>query len=327
MTDGAPTLDRAGTGAVRAFAERVDGIAMTGLVAGVERPRAVVLGMHGAGSSASYWHGTAHPDQSLLRLAAGLGFTAVALDQPGYASSAGQVDGWSRARRADLVARTVTSVVDDLGAGVVVVAHSQGTQISAHLAARFDRVIGLEFSGNGRERDAPAGRDTGGTGNTVGTGETGDTEGTPVTAGTPVTVGTPVTAPPDPGDRGRQAFAAIWGSSDLYPGGAISRDQTRAFAAPPWVLEDAASWPEAMPRIAGRVRVPVRITVAEHEGIWSVSPAAQHRLAALFTAAPRVQTAWQRAAPHNISLSSAARAYHLHVLAFAEECAQWAGRR
>jgi hypothetical protein len=72
------------------------------------------------------------------------------------------------------------------------------------------------------------------------------------------------------------------------------------------------------------VSVPVRVTVAEHEGIWASSPDAQARLAGLFTAAPRVHTAVQSDAPHNISLSSAARAYHLHVLAFAEECALWA---
>ena len=278
----------------------LDGIGMSGLVARVAQPRGVVLALHGGGSRAAYFHGPVHPDQSLLRVAAGLGYTTLALDQPGYAASAGQVGGWSLDRRADLIARTLSAMVDDVGAGVVVIAHSQGTQVATHLAARSASVIGLEISGTGLERRDPRASPA------------GDRN-----------------APLDPADRsaqGRRVFQTIWGDPGLYPDGALAREHTRSTATPPSELPDALAWPTRFPQVAARITVLVRITVAEHEGFWQSSPESQARIAALFTAAPRVQTAVQPDAPHNISLSLAARAYHLHVLAFAEECVLWARR-
>jgi pimeloyl-ACP methyl ester carboxylesterase len=48
--------------------------------------------------------------------------------------------------------------------------------------------------------------------------------------------------------------------------------------------------------------------------------AAEERLIrALFTSAPRVELAWQRASGHNISLYHVARAYHLRAIAFFDE--------
>jgi len=273
---------------------QVDGISMTGLVARVAQPRAIVLAVHGGASRAGYFHGSSHPDQSLLRLAAQLGFTAVALDQPGYAGSAGLVDGWSLDERADLVARALAELAGDTGAGVVVVAHSQGSQVATHLSARSADVIGLELSGTGLERYDRS---------------------------------VPVVDVAERASRGRRRiFETIWGDPALYPDGALDREHTRPTATPPSAREDAQTWPSCFPEIAARITVPVRITVAEHERFWQSSPQSQARIAALFTAAPRVQTAVQLGAPHNISLSSAARAYHLHVLAFAEECVLWARR-
>jgi pimeloyl-ACP methyl ester carboxylesterase len=280
-------------GPVEPIAADVGGIAVTGLIARVDRPRAVLLAMHGGGSRAAYFDGSVDPDQSLLRLAAGLGFTAVAFDQPGYAASAGQVDGWSLEQRADLVARALAATVDDVGAGVVVVAHSQGAQLSVYLSAGSPRVIGLEMSGSGVRLQTRA----------------------------------PIIAPkPDPGRLGRQAFELIWGDPGLYPAGALARENTRSSAAPAAALDDALAWPTRLPEIAAQVTVPVRLTLAEHEQVWDATPEGQAGIAALFTAAPWVQTALQPDAPHNISLSLAARAYHLHVLAFADECGLWARR-
>ena len=291
---------------VEPFTIEVDGIALTGLRARVDRPRATVLALHGGGSRAGYWHGSSHPDQSLLRPAAELGFTAVALDVPGYGASAGSVARWSLDQRAVLVARALPQLIaspatgagserlsDDEGAGVVVVAHSQGSQLALHLTARSPRVIGLEISGTGLE--------------------TGDANHF-------------VIGSADRAVRGRQAFQTIWGDPSLYPEGALTRENTRPTGSPAFELAEATTWTERFGVIAAEVAVPVRITVAEHERFWQSSPASQARVAALFTAAPRVQTATQAGAPHNISLSSAARAYHLHVLAFAEECALWARR-
>jgi pimeloyl-ACP methyl ester carboxylesterase len=278
---------------VEPIAADIDGIAMTGLIARVARPRAVLLAMHGGGSRAAYFDGSAHPDQSLLRLAADLGFTAVALDQPGYAATAGQVDGWSLEKRADLVARTLATMVDDVGAGVVVVAHSQGAQVSVYLTAGSPAVIGLEISGSGVHLQNRA----------------------------------PLIVPRSDVDRrGRRTFELIWGDPGLYPEGALDRENTRAATVPASALDDALAWPALLPEIAARVTVPVRLTLAEHEQVWDSTPEGQVEIAAMFSSAPRVQTALQLDAPHNISLSLTARAYHLHVLAFAEECVLWARR-
>jgi pimeloyl-ACP methyl ester carboxylesterase len=277
--------------AVEPFTIEVDGIVLTGLRARADRPRASLLALHGGGSRAGYWHGTSHPDQSLLRLAAELGFTAVALDVPGYAASAGSVGHWNLDQRAELVARALPHLItsptegspdagksgeemrDGGSDGVVVVAHSQGSQLALHLTARSRQVIGLEISGTGLE--------------------TGDANHF-------------VIGSPDRAVRGRQAFETIWGDPSLYPEGALARENTRPAASPAFELVEATTWTERFGVIAAEVPVPVRITVAEHERFW--------------------QTATQAGAPHNISLSSAARAYHLHVLAFAEECALWARR-
>jgi len=53
----------------------------------------------------------------------------------------------------------------------------------------------------------------------------------------------------------------------------------------------------------------------------SSGPPALAEIAALFTASPRVVTEEQPGSGHNLSLGLAAPAYHLKVLAFAEECA------
>ena len=66
----------------------VDGVPMSGLVAEVEDPRAVIVAIHGGATSSAYFDCPGHPRLSLLRLAAAQGFTAIALDRPGYGASA-----------------------------------------------------------------------------------------------------------------------------------------------------------------------------------------------------------------------------------------------
>jgi pimeloyl-ACP methyl ester carboxylesterase len=273
---------------VEPFAARVDGVPMTGIRVQTANPRATVLALHGGGSRAAYFHGSVHPDQSLLRLAGSLGFTAVALEQPGYAASAGQVDGWSLERRADLVAATMSAVAGEPGAGIVVVGHSQGSHVATYLTARSADVIGLELSGTGLEMqdDHPL-----------------------------------LVAPERPLSK-RRGFERVWGDPALYPPGATDRENTRGTTFPADTVDDAVAWPRRLREIAARVEVPVQLSFAEHERVWKTEPEVQARMAAVFTRAPWVRTTTRHDAPHNISLALVARAYHLYVLAFAEECAQ-----
>src|SRR5260370_7024299 len=66
----------------------VDGVPMSALVAEAPDPRAVIVAIHGGGTTALYFDCPGHPESSLLRSGAAHGYTVVALDRPGYASSA-----------------------------------------------------------------------------------------------------------------------------------------------------------------------------------------------------------------------------------------------
>lgn len=69
---------------------------MSGLVASVDEPKAVVVAFHGGSSTAAYFDCPGHPSLSLLRMGADRGFTMVALDRPGYGSSAPYPDAMER---------------------------------------------------------------------------------------------------------------------------------------------------------------------------------------------------------------------------------------
>jgi hypothetical protein len=156
--------------------------------------------------------------------------------------------------------------------------------VAAELATRMPWVIGLEISGTGLRRHASL-------------------EGTVV------------------GGRTRKrTFEAIWGGPQFYPEGALTRELTRGAPSPAFEMDEAMSWPQRLPHAVAKIKVPVHITAAEHEGFWSVTDQALDELASSFVSAPTVAVSHQAGAPHNISLSLAARAYHLRVLAFAEEC-------
>jgi hypothetical protein len=74
-----------------------DMVPMSALIAEPEHdPRAVVVALHGGASTAAYFDCPGHPRLSLLRLGAALGFTMVALDRPGYGSSAAYPDAIAR---------------------------------------------------------------------------------------------------------------------------------------------------------------------------------------------------------------------------------------
>ena len=80
-------------------------------------------------------------------------------------------------------------------------------------------------------------------------------------------------------------------------------------------------WVAEFPKLAGCVRIPVHYTLGEYERVWSNGPKALADVASMFTASPRVVTAEQADASHNLSIGWTAQSYHLKILSFAEECA------
>ncbi|MDO3646897.1 alpha/beta fold hydrolase [Nocardia mangyaensis] len=269
----------------------VDGVPMSALLAEAADPRAVIVAIHGGVTTSAYFDCPGHPRLSLLRTAPALGFTVLAIDRPGYGSSAPYAaDIAPAARRVDLAYALVERVLGarPRGAGTFVLAHSAGCELAVRMAAdeRGAQLLGIELAGTGREHHPEAIRS--------------------LTAGGP--------------GRGDRLRELLWQPSRLYPaevfGGAAIASPGPAYEAtmmPRWVAHDFA-------RAAANVRVPVQFTVGAHEKVWRTDPRALGEITALFTAAPRVVVNEQADAGHNLSMGHSAAAYHLRVMSFIEEC-------
>ncbi|MFG2940477.1 alpha/beta hydrolase [Streptomyces sp. NPDC048282] len=271
----------------------VDGFRLSYRASRVRRPRAVVLALHGGGTDSAYFDCPGHPRLSLLRTGAALGYTVIALDRPGYGASLPHAPRLTDpAQRVDLAYAALDLLLDSgpAGAGVFLLAHSAGSELAVRMAAdeRGADLLGLEIAGTGRHHHPRS----------VGFLEQGD-------------------------ENLRRARArlreALWGAGRLYPPDVYGG--VGIAAASPAYESAARSWRHEFPELAARVRVPVHFTLGEHEEVWSSGPAALADIAALFTASPRVRVDEQPYAGHNLSLGHSARAYHLKVLSFAEECA------
>ncbi|WP_165035032.1 alpha/beta hydrolase [Candidatus Protofrankia californiensis] len=289
-------------GSVRARHVRLDAgdVELSGLLAEPDgEPRAVVVGLPGGGMRASYFHGRAHPDLSLLTIGATLGFSVLALDRPGYGASAAL-----EPARQTLAAQTAITwraletfaAFHAVGAGLFLIGHSFGTMLSVSLAAdeRGSSLLGIDVSGvAARYRD-----DLWSLQLSVAGGSVAET-------------------------RRQRAIAArklFWGPEHLYPSGTFLLGVAPAVPVPVGEASDATKWPQMLPLLGPRVRVPVRWTLADHEYWWDVGETMEAEIRAAFSAAPHFELVQQRGAGHNLSLGWAARSYHLRALSFAEEC-------
>jgi pimeloyl-ACP methyl ester carboxylesterase len=274
----------------------VDGVPMSALVAEAPAPRAVVVAVHGGGTTAAYFDCPGHPRLSVLRLGAALGFTVVALDRPGYGSSAPYPEAMVRPeQRVHLAYAAVDRILGERprGAGLFLMAHSGGCELALRMAAdehgpsRSQDLLGIELAGTGR-RYHPAARDI------------------------------LKTATRDHRPDGLREL--LWYPTRLYPA-EVRRGVTNSSTAPDYEDTVVTNWArEDFPALAPAVRVPVQFSVAEHERVWESDPAALAEIAALFSASPRFTINEQLGAGHNLSLGHTAAAYHLKVLSFAEEC-------
>jgi pimeloyl-ACP methyl ester carboxylesterase len=275
----------------RARIVMVDGVPMSGLVAAVDEPRAVIVAVHGGATSAAYFDCPGNPRLSLLRLAAAQGYSAIALDRPGYGASALYADEMADPdRRVALTYGAVDKIMADgrRGAGVFLVAHSAGCELALRMAAADgSNVIGLELAGTGLRYhpDAQA-----------------------------VIKEATVTSRP----AGLRDL--LWQPTDLYPPEVL----TGALSAPGVAYEAGvtASWARRdFAELAARVRVPVEFSVADHESVWESTPEALSVITALFTSSPRIVVNEMADSGHNLSVGRSAGEYHHRVLSFVAECA------
>lgn len=287
----------------------VGGIPMSGLVAEAARPRAVIVALHGGATNSAYYDSRVHPRASLLRTGAALGFTVLALDRPGYGASAKYARVAAMATpesRAELAFGAIDAFLATCaaagsgpvraGGGVFLMAHSMGCALATRMAAsgRGPELLGLEIAGTGRVPHP----DSAFMARLVGPDQP------------------PGRLEPPPRAALREA---LWTPAYLFPEGA---DRSLPFALSPYFEgAEVKGWPSEFPGVAARVRIPVHITLAEYERAWRSGLAALADIASLFAAAPRVVTAEQAEAAHNLSVGWTALPYHLKVLSFAEECA------
>lgn len=269
-----------------------DGVPMSGLLAVAENPRAVIVALHGGATNSAYFDCPGHPGLSLVRTGAAQGFTVLALDRPGYGSSRPQAEDFTRPeQRVDVAHAALDAHLDglDVGAGIFLWGHSLGCELTVRLAVepRGKDLLGIELAGTGREHHAEA-RDILGS-----AAQYADPKG---------------------------VYGLIWSHPENYPpelvGGAPIASRT-----PVYESTVTASWPHTeFPALAARVEVPVHFSAAEHEKVWRGDPQALDDIAAIFTAAPRVELHTQPDAGHNLALGFTAAAYHSAVLTFVQEC-------
>jgi pimeloyl-ACP methyl ester carboxylesterase len=139
----------------------VGGIPMSALILAAPRPRAVIVALHGGAAMSAYFDAPNRPRLSLLRTGAALGFTVIALDRPGYGSSAPYADEMAYVqRRVDLAYAAVGRLLKARaqGAGVFVLGHSMGCALAVQMAGdeRGADLLGLEIAGIGRHHHADA---------------------------------------------------------------------------------------------------------------------------------------------------------------------------
>jgi pimeloyl-ACP methyl ester carboxylesterase len=280
------------TATVRPRVVIVDGVPMSALVAEAEQPKAVVVAIHGGGTTAVYFDCPGHPSLSLLRAGAAAGFTVVGLDRPGYGSSGPYPEAVATpAQRVDLAYGAVDRILGEQprGAGLFILGHSGGCELAMRMGAdeRGAGLLGIELAGTGRHYH-PAARDI-------------------LKAAT----------------RDRRPAGLrelLWSPEELYPpevlNGATVSPTSPAYEEQMvgnWVRHDFAA-------LAPEVRVPLRFSIAEHERVWQNDASAMGEIADLFSGATSFAIYHQPDAGHNMSLSYSAASYHATVLAFADEC-------
>ncbi|MFE3543919.1 alpha/beta hydrolase [Nocardia sp. NPDC059177] len=271
---------------------QVGGMRMSALCAEVADPRAVVVAVHGGATSAHYFDLPGRPWLSLLRLGARLGFTVLALDRPGYGASAPWDEVFDDPRRrveASYGAIDALLGTSGRGAGVFLAGHSAGCDLAARMAAdeRGADLLGLELAGTGVHKQAEAIRVI------------------------------------DEIRRTRRAGGIrdlLWSPPGGYPP-EVAGGRSLTVDTPRYETAVVVDWPTDFRALAARVRVPVRLTTAEHERVWRTDAAARAEIAGFFTATPSFADHEQHGCGHNMSVGHHAAAYHLGLLAFVEECA------
>lgn len=283
---------------VQAVNIAVGAISLSGLVGRPSGapPRALVVALHGGGSSAGYWDGPA-PGQSFVRLALQRGFAVLALDRPGYGASGGAdpatlrisqqvetlfdaIDAWSATERLQAPVCLIGHSVGGIAA-LMMAANARGRALAA-----VD-VMGVPF------RYPPGG---GGARALLRTSEQA----------------------PEPADNLQRRL--LFGPDGSFPPEALAHHRSCVRPIPLAELEDGLAAPAIWGQVLPEIAVPVQFTLAEFETMQCTGWDVLLEVRALLRRSPDVRVELLLGSGHNASLHHAARAYHLRALAFFEAC-------
>ncbi|GAA5153703.1 alpha/beta fold hydrolase [Amycolatopsis dongchuanensis] len=268
---------------------------ITGLTTDGEAGTPLVVALHGGGYHSGYFD---VPGHSLLDLGAAAGFAVFALDRPGYGGSDPLLGEASFAGSAEVLDAAIDTLWTEHGRGrpgVVLIAHSIGSAIAVHLAARHPRwpLLGISLHGIGDRSPAHI-----------------------VDAWHAIPAGAPMELPAE------QRRALLYGPAGTVDAGVVEAAKASVEPLPlAEMLEIVGEWPEDVAGLAAAVTVPVQYTLAEYDGLWVVDENRVETFAGYFTSAPWVDARLQAGAGHNLDHHRLSRALHLRQLAFACECA------
>lgn len=275
-------------------------IRLSGRLASPNRrpPRGLVIALPGGGYTADYWDSPVE-GQSLLALAADLGFLALALDRPGYGASRGHPP--DRLRVLDQVGYLYEAIEGWLArqafeGPVFLIGHSLGGIVALMMAAdpRARRLAGVDVLGVPfrYRQDGPG-------------------EATQNLPRAEAHVPTP--------SEDLQRLL-LFGPDGTYPAAAFAHHKT-CLQPMPWAeYEDGLAAPAWWPSVMPTITVPVQFTVAEHETMQQTGWPILNEVQALLSASPGARVDLLPGAGHNASLHHPARAYHLRAMAFFEQC-------
>jgi pimeloyl-ACP methyl ester carboxylesterase len=280
----------------------VDGQTISALTAGPPScpGRPLIAALHGGTYNARYFDVAGSRYGSFMDLAAGLGYSVLSFDRPGYGgSSALEPDDNTFDRHARLLAAAIAQAAASWAAdGVVLVGHSIGGMIAAMIAAAGTdfRLLGASVTGMGAVIRA----------------------GGPAQALASLPPDATVDLPYDQRDQ------VMFGPEFTRTAEGIERAHASYAPVPVRELIQAPNWPdEHLPGVAPRIRVPIHNALAEFDALWDSTPANVEQFAKLLTAAPFVEAGIARATGHSIDHHILGHALHLRQLAFVGECELW----
>jgi len=266
---------------------------LAGLRSGDGGTAGLIIGLHGGGYDANYWHSGDEDGASLLTLGAMLGFDVVAIDRPGYRGSGGE--GWPLGQQAEMVFDLIDRIAPNGDRPVFLIGHSMGGILALMMAAhpRGKSLAAIDVSGvplrYPQEMQPIIDRAAAGVLGEV----------------------------PDLGDEARRWM--FYGDDGTY-------DPAVAVRAPgnhkvPFAeMPDAFGAPMNLPPLMAAIAIPVQWTIGDQERSSMGGAGMLDEIRTLLPKCPRLLTSLQRASGHNISLHHVARAYHLRALAFFDEC-------